>query len=145
MEVDLQSKVEKYEAKAVRCEEQAGQAADKALDLSEGHLHLAAFNAREVIPHRPVPPAAPCRPTRSSPLPGQAHAAWRDLTAEVAGEGLKLLPATAAKCEEFPVAVRRVGATYHVPVAEFLRFPHASESIDQPVPDPRESSRQNRH
>jgi hypothetical protein len=39
------------------------------------------------------------------------------------------------------LAVRRVGATYHVPVAELLRFLHASETIDQSVPSSRESSR----
>ena len=33
-----------------------------------------------------------------------------------------------AKRDEFPVAVRRVGATYRVPVAELLRFLHADEA-----------------
>jgi hypothetical protein len=48
-----------------------------------------------------------------------------------------------AKRDEFPVAVRRVGATYRVPVAELLRFLHA-ETIDQAVPYPRESPHRNR-
>jgi hypothetical protein len=49
-----------------------------------------------------------------------------------------------AKRGEFPVAVRRVGATYRVPVAELLRFLHADETIGQAVPYPRESPHRNR-
>ena len=49
-----------------------------------------------------------------------------------------------AKRDEFPVAVRRVGATYRVPVAELLRFLHAAETIDQAVPHPHESPHRNR-
>ena len=49
-----------------------------------------------------------------------------------------------AKRGEFPVAVRRVGATYRVPVTELLRFLHASETSDQTVPQPRESAHRNR-
>ncbi len=49
-----------------------------------------------------------------------------------------------AKRDEFPVAVRRVGATYRVPVAELLRFLHADETTGQAVPDPRESPHRNR-
>jgi hypothetical protein len=44
-----------------------------------------------------------------------------------------------AKRDEFPVAVRCVGATYRVPVAELLRFLHADETIDRAVSYPRES------
>jgi hypothetical protein len=49
-----------------------------------------------------------------------------------------------AKRDEFPVAVRRVGATYRVPVAELLRFLHASETTDQASLPPRESPRRSR-
>jgi Helix-turn-helix domain len=49
-----------------------------------------------------------------------------------------------AKRDEFPVAVRRVGATYRVPVAELLRFLQADETIGQAVPYPRESPHRNR-
>jgi hypothetical protein len=49
-----------------------------------------------------------------------------------------------AKRDEFPVAVRRVGATYRVPVADLLRFLHASETIDQTAPRPRDSAHRNR-
>lgn len=49
-----------------------------------------------------------------------------------------------AKRDEFPVAVRRIGATYSVPVAELLRFLHAGETTDQTAPQPHESAHRNR-
>ena len=49
-----------------------------------------------------------------------------------------------AKCDEFPVAVRRVGATYRVPVADLLRFLHAGETADPTAAHPRESPHRNR-
>jgi hypothetical protein len=58
MEVDLQSKVEKYEAKAVRCEEQAGQAADKAqktfYEVLAGYYRGLATDFRKIIEKRKV-------------------------------------------------------------------------------------------
>ena len=58
MEVDLQSKVEKYEAKAVRCEEQAGQAADKAqktfYEVLAGYYRSLATDFRKIIEKRKV-------------------------------------------------------------------------------------------
>jgi hypothetical protein len=56
MEVDLQSKVEKYEAKAIRCEEQAGQAPDKAqksfYEVLAGYYRSMATDYRKVIEKR---------------------------------------------------------------------------------------------
>lgn len=56
MEVDLQTKVEKYEAKAVRCEEQAGQAADKAqktfYEVLAGYYRSLATDFRQIIEKR---------------------------------------------------------------------------------------------
>jgi hypothetical protein len=52
-----------------------------------------------------------------------------------------------AKRNEFPVTVRRVGSTYHVPVAELLRYLHpsdASDAIDPAAPQPREPSPRDR-
>jgi hypothetical protein len=49
-----------------------------------------------------------------------------------------------AKRDEFPVAVRRVGATYRLPVAELLRFLHANETVDRALPYPRESPHRHR-
>jgi hypothetical protein len=58
MEVDLQSKVEKYEAKAIRCEEQAGQAADKAqktfYEVLAGYYRGLATDFRKIIEKRKV-------------------------------------------------------------------------------------------
>ena len=58
MEVDLQSKVEKYEAKAVRCEEQAGQAPDKAqktfYEVLAGYYRGLATDLRKIIEKRKV-------------------------------------------------------------------------------------------
>jgi len=48
-----------------------------------------------------------------------------------------------ARRDEFPVVVRRVGATYRVPVAELLRYLHADEATGQAVPRPRESAHRN--
>ena len=58
MEVDLQTKVEKYEAKAIRCEEQAGQAADKAqksfYEVLAGYYRSLATDFRKIIEKRKV-------------------------------------------------------------------------------------------
>jgi hypothetical protein len=38
---------------------------------------------------------------------------------------------TLAKQDKFPVTVKRVGTTYRVPVAELLRYLHASDASGQ--------------